>query len=84
MAIENAAPAAGIDVPDPAQLLRCQVDGWHIAGPVWAVHWPAEPRAWLLLEFSENGAHRPIDGVSYPSRRAAVRAYWARRKLGCP
>lgn len=81
MTDENAAPAAVIDV---AQLLSCQVDAWHIAGPVWAVHWPAEPRPWLLLQFTENGAHWLIDGVYYLSRRAAVRAYWARRKLGCP
>jgi len=59
-------------------------NGWHIAGPVWAVQWPIEPRPWLLLEFTENGGHRPIDGVYYLSRRASVRAYWARRKLGCP
>jgi hypothetical protein len=84
MTIENAAPAAVIDVPDLAQLLGCQVDGWHIAGPVWAVHSPIKPRPWLLLQFTENGGHRQIDGVSYLSRRAAVRAYWARRKLGCP
>ena len=53
---------------------------WHIAGPVRANETPA---GWVVVRYLDRGAFTyPLGLVTFPDRRAAVRAYWKAQAAG--